>query len=312
MSVSVVMPNYNNARFIEHCLKSLAGDPAISEIVIYDNASTDNSIAIIERFGDPRVRLIRGAENLGATLGRHAAVVHSTNDHICFVDGDDFLGPRAVSQAMVQMEREHLDISLFRMFNVDGNGQNADLFLMPPQSPIDGRTACELTLGSWQIHIWGIIRKSVYEEAFARFTPHGYSDDEYLTRLILLAALRVGGSNGDMYYRVIPKSPTTERVLGGLRTAIRVLRVATDAGLAGEHLRKQRNNTLRYLLGMARRAPSNATYRQQLARCLREYASIRAVPWKVKDLPLRLADKAIRLVARSLRWEASAADPSHI
>jgi len=298
MSVSVVMPNYNNARFIEHCLRSLAGDTAISEIVIYDNGSTDGSIAVIEKVSDPRVRLVRGTHNLGATLGRHAAIEHSTNDHICFVDGDDFLGPQAVSQAWAQMEREQLDISLFRMFNVNRDGDDPTLFLAPPLNPIDGRTACEMTLGSWRIHIWGIIRKSIYEKAFAGFTPHGYSDDEYLTRLILLSANRVGGSHGDMFYRVIPKEATPQRVVGGLRTAIRVLKAASDAGLNVEALRQQRNNTLRYLLGMTRRAPGNALYREQLADLAKAYADIRPLPWKTADLPLRLAETAVRAVAR--------------
>jgi len=294
MSVSIVMPNYNNARFIEHCLRSFAGDDAISEIVIYDNGSTDESIAIIEDVGDPRVRLVRGEENLGATLGRHAAIMHSTNDHICFVDGDDFLGPQAVAQAWAQMERERLDISLFQMFNVNREGQDPALFLAPSLEPIDGRTACEMTLGSWRMHIWGIIRKSVYEKAFSKFTPHGYSDDEYLTRLILLSAVRVGGSSGDMFYRVVPKQPTPPRVLGGLRTALRVLGAGVDAGLSIEDLQNQRNNALRYLLGMARRAPGNPLYRHQLAGLMHEYARIRPLAWNAGDLPLRLADKAVR------------------
>src|SRR5437764_5867688 len=145
MSVSIVMPNYNNGRTIEQTLRSLRNDPVVSEIVIYDNASTDRSPDLIERVGDDRIRLVRGDKNLGATLGRHAAIEHSTNDLICFLDGDDFLGPSAVGLAYEELQRQRLDIALFRMINVNAEGEEPRPFLVPSEDVIDGRTACAMT-----------------------------------------------------------------------------------------------------------------------------------------------------------------------
>ena len=63
--ISVCIASYNGGRFIERQVKSIITqlDPQ-DEIVVADDGSTDDTLAILERFNDPRIRIIEGAPSL--------------------------------------------------------------------------------------------------------------------------------------------------------------------------------------------------------------------------------------------------------
>jgi glycosyltransferase involved in cell wall biosynthesis len=76
--VTIGLPLYNGQRFVAQTLDSLlAQDFKDFEIVVSDNASTDASVTVVERYvqRDSRVRLLRQSVNLGAN-GNFSAVVH--------------------------------------------------------------------------------------------------------------------------------------------------------------------------------------------------------------------------------------------
>ena len=78
--VSVVVPVYNVAPYLDACLESIAQQTVADlEVVIVDDGSTDESPAIGERFAaaDPRFRLVRQA-NAGLGAARNTGVGHAT------------------------------------------------------------------------------------------------------------------------------------------------------------------------------------------------------------------------------------------
>lgn len=282
MTVSIIIPNFNNASYLRQCIESVIGDPAVDEIVIYDNGSTDNSIAVIGSFGSPKIQLLRGSENLGATLGRHRAVEASCGAYICYLDADDFLSPDAVSLALEAARANDLDLSIFRLINVDAAGRNPTVYLEPPKTLIDGKEACGLTLGGWHIHPLGLIRRSVYDAAWTNFTPHGYSDDELLTRHILLAAARVCGNSGCYFYRRLAKPAHPRREHDVMMTALSVLDIGIAAGLPQPVLRRQRNMAVRFAAGMVRRRLLGRANASQLANYYRRLAASKIL-WQAGD-----------------------------
>jgi glycosyltransferase involved in cell wall biosynthesis len=91
--VSVIVPCYNGARFLEDALRSALSQtyPDV-EIIVVDDGSTDNSAEIAQRFP---VRYIR-QENRGLTETRNRGVRESRGSFIVFLDADDRLKPEAI------------------------------------------------------------------------------------------------------------------------------------------------------------------------------------------------------------------------
>lgn len=92
-TVSVIVPNYNNEKYISQCLDSiLAQTYPIKEIVVYDDCSSDDSKMILDSYAnkDPRFKVIYGEKNAGVSAARDTAIQNTTSDYICMLDSDDF------------------------------------------------------------------------------------------------------------------------------------------------------------------------------------------------------------------------------
>jgi glycosyltransferase involved in cell wall biosynthesis len=89
IKISVVIPAYNAARSLGSTLESVfAQTRPADEILVVDDASTDNTTELVERCGD-RVRLLRQARNQGPAAARNRAVAEANGDLIAFLDADD-------------------------------------------------------------------------------------------------------------------------------------------------------------------------------------------------------------------------------
>ncbi len=84
--ISVVIPNYNMAATIGKCLEAVsASEYSRYEVIVADDASTDNSLEIISRFP---CRLVRLASRSGTSAARNAGARESTGDVLFFIDAD--------------------------------------------------------------------------------------------------------------------------------------------------------------------------------------------------------------------------------
>jgi glycosyltransferase involved in cell wall biosynthesis len=91
--VSIIMPCYNAARFIDEAIASvLAQTEASWELIVIDDGSTDGSADIVRRFADPRIRLITQA-NAGVSAARNAGLAASVGEFVAFLDADDRMRP---------------------------------------------------------------------------------------------------------------------------------------------------------------------------------------------------------------------------
>lgn len=94
--ISVVMANYRGAAFVATALDSvLAQTIAELEVIVSDDASPDESVAIVRQFAerDPRVSLIEAPVNRGPAAARNRALDAARGDWIAIVDSDDSIHP---------------------------------------------------------------------------------------------------------------------------------------------------------------------------------------------------------------------------
>jgi glycosyltransferase involved in cell wall biosynthesis len=100
--VTVVVPTYNRAQFIEETVKSiLAQSLPPLEVIIVDDGSTDHTADVCARFHEP-VRYIR-RQNEGAAAARNAGIRAATGDWIAFCDSDDLWKPRKLELQMAAL-----------------------------------------------------------------------------------------------------------------------------------------------------------------------------------------------------------------
>lgn len=136
--VSILVPIYNVAPFIERCSRSLFEQSYQDiEYIFVDDASPDNSVDILRNtlkdYPDRTnaVKIIKHPSNKGLAGARNTAVDNATGDYILHVDSDDWLETEAVELLMNTAMWENADIvySDFKEIRKDGTNilQNPDI-----------------------------------------------------------------------------------------------------------------------------------------------------------------------------------------
>lgn len=106
--VSIIVPVYNAQKGLSRCLESICGQTYQElEIIVLNDGSTDDSLAICEQFRakDPRIVVV-DKENEGVSCTRNAGLVLAHGDYIQFADSDDALDPD-YTQNLVQAALQH-------------------------------------------------------------------------------------------------------------------------------------------------------------------------------------------------------------
>lgn len=99
MKISVIIPVYNGGRFLHICLDSIINQVYKNlEIIIIDDASTDNTREIIKSYADKDSRIIPfyQSTNKGVSSARNIGLKAATGDYIIFIDSDDEIVPSAI------------------------------------------------------------------------------------------------------------------------------------------------------------------------------------------------------------------------
>ncbi|GIH94179.1 glycosyltransferase family 2 protein [Planobispora siamensis] len=103
-TVSLIIPCYNAARTLRLCLESaLAQTRPPDEIVVVDDASTDDSARIARELG---CRVVSLPDNRGVSAARNAGVDGTDGDVVFFLDSDVALRPDAVANALEILDRD--------------------------------------------------------------------------------------------------------------------------------------------------------------------------------------------------------------
>lgn len=122
--VSVILPIYNQEKFLQKALDSLSGQTLTdTEYICVNDGSTDNSLRIMNEHAkkDPRFKIIN-QPNLGTGRTRNNGIKHATGEYIAFLDPDDWFEPEALSSLYKRANEQNCDMLVFDYNVVDEAG----------------------------------------------------------------------------------------------------------------------------------------------------------------------------------------------
>jgi GT2 family glycosyltransferase len=110
--VTVIVVNWNGERFLERCLSALTAQTVkLHEVIVVDNASSDESLETAQRF--PGVRLIALARNMGFSQGNNLATeAAADSEWIALINPDAFADPRWL-ESLLTAARSNPEFDVF-------------------------------------------------------------------------------------------------------------------------------------------------------------------------------------------------------
>jgi hypothetical protein len=121
--VSVILPTCNRAQVLRRALHSVLEQTGVPlEVIVVDDASTDDTPQVLQEFMDPRLRCLRLPARQGAAAARNAGIRESRGAWLAFLDSDDEWLPGFLEAVLgaAQGSDERLGVLYTRFERLDG------------------------------------------------------------------------------------------------------------------------------------------------------------------------------------------------
>lgn len=127
--VSIIINNYNYAKFLGQAIDSALGQTYLNiEVIVVDDGSTDNSVQLIASYGTQIIPVLKNNGGQASTMNAGFAI--SRGEIVIFLDSDDYLFPHAVEQVVAAWKPGVAKVQ-YRLELVDTYGNRIDLFPAP-------------------------------------------------------------------------------------------------------------------------------------------------------------------------------------
>ena len=219
--VSVVMPNFNGARFIEAAVRSALDQSHDElELIVVDDHSADHSRDVIAELGrqDSRVRAFYQTERRGPAVARNTAIAAARGRYIAFLDSDDLWEPQKLARQIALHDQAGCVLSYTGYRKIDEAGR----FLGDPL-PVPARLTHGDLLRSCPIDCSTAMYDT--QKAGKVFMPEIFRRQDYALWLDLLrgGGVATGCPECLARYRVHPTSLSANKIVAA-RYQWRVLR----------------------------------------------------------------------------------------
>ena len=132
--VSIIMPSYNTASFIEETIQSVLNQTYTNwELIIVDDCSTDNTDEVLENIKDSRIRYFKNDKNSGAAVSRNKALREAKGQWIAYLDSDDLWMPEKLEKQIHFMETNGYVFSYTNYEEIDVNGNKTGVSITGPK-----------------------------------------------------------------------------------------------------------------------------------------------------------------------------------
>ena len=113
--VSIIIPVYNVAEYIEECLISVFNQTYSDiEVIVVNDCSPDNSMGIVENVkgqkNDSRIKIINHSENKGLSEARNSGIRAASGEYLFFLDSDDRILPNSIEMLMSECDGKDMAV----------------------------------------------------------------------------------------------------------------------------------------------------------------------------------------------------------
>jgi len=125
VDLSIIIVNYNGANFLDECIRSIfLTEPQVSfEVIVIDNASQDNSVAILENLPHP-IRIIKNNENIGFAAANNQGAREAIGLRLFLLNNDTVVTPDAIDRLIEYFDSTpDLGVVSPMLLNADGSVQ---------------------------------------------------------------------------------------------------------------------------------------------------------------------------------------------
>ncbi|MGC9504076.1 glycosyltransferase family 2 protein [Baaleninema sp.] len=221
--VSVCIPTYNRAHYLTYAVNSVLGQTYTDfELIICDDASTDNTPEVVSQWDDPRIRYIRHPQNIRRSPNMRSGFKAAVGEYFIKFDDDDALCPEFLEKTVAVLEnRPEIDFVSTHHWIIDAQSQRDEQTTKEntarwgkdriPEGKITDLTLQALHHQSLQIGSSLFRLEALREIDFMRtFPPYADGCEDY----DLFIRLALAGKQG--YY--IPEYLMEYRIHGGQQT----------------------------------------------------------------------------------------------
>lgn len=184
--LSVLIPTYNRAHFLPEAVDSVLGQTfGDLELIVVDNASSDNTPEIMELYvsRDPRVKYIRKSVNKGVLDSFRLGLQHSSGEYQAFLDSDDTMLPTRIEKQMkILDQRSDISMVFTGYYFIDVNGRR----LRKSPAYQDGNYLKQLLFSCFIQWNTIVVRRSVLDTVgpFDESLSHSW-DWDWLLRMLI-------------------------------------------------------------------------------------------------------------------------------
>jgi len=176
--VSIIMTTYNTEGYVEQSINSLLLQTWSNlEIIVVDDASTDNTLSIINSIAerDKRIKVISNHENVGPFVSKNRAILMVKGKYVTCHDSDDWAHPQRIeNHVKVMIENKNIKASISSMLRLSLNGEFTQ-FLKLGGTSFDGvmrlaSVSCMFDVFAFkeQLGFWDDVRFSADSELIER------------------------------------------------------------------------------------------------------------------------------------------------
>lgn len=117
--VSIIIPVYNGEKTIERCIKSILDQNIHNmEVIVVNDGSTDNTMNILEHYGEIDNIVLISQKNMGVSAARNIGMKYAAGKWISFVDADDYLEPDCFKTVFSYDNLEKYDLVFWNYYRV--------------------------------------------------------------------------------------------------------------------------------------------------------------------------------------------------